>query len=135
VKLPKEILSALNGVIPSSMATCSKDGVPNVGIISQVFYVNEEQVAISHQFFSKTSQNLQENPKAHIQVMEPADGTPWFLDVVFSHKETSGELFDQMDMQLEAIASMCGMEDVFQLEAAYVLDVISVRKGEEAQIH
>ena len=67
--------------------------------------------------------------------MEPADGTPWFMDVVFSHKETEGELFDKMDMQLEAIASMCGMEDVFQLEVAFIFDVISVCKGDEAQIH
>lgn len=135
MKLPKEILPALNGIIPSSIATSNKDCIPNVGIISQVFYVNESQVAISHQFFSKTSQNLKENPKAHIQVIDPGNACPWFLEVEFSHSETSGNLFDQMDMQLEAIASMCGMEDVFSLEAAYVFNVISVRKGEESQIH
>ncbi|MDF3822329.1 pyridoxamine 5'-phosphate oxidase family protein [Leptospira sp. 96542] len=135
MKLPKEILPSLNGIVPSSMATCSKNGVPNVGVISQVFYVNENQVAISHQFFSKTSQNLQENPKAHIQVMDPSNSCPWFLEVEFSHSENSGEVFDQMDMQLEAIASTCGMEEVFSLEAAYIFNVLSVRKGDETQSH
>ena len=38
-----------------------------------------------------------------------------------------------MEMQLEAIASMTGMQDIFKLEAAYVFRVLSVKKGTEAQ--
>lgn len=131
--LPEAIRSSLNGVVPSQMATVSKDGWPNQTIISQVFYVDANHVAISHQFFSKSSKNLAENPRAHVQVMDPADMTPWFLKVEFDHSETSGDLFEQMEMQLEAIASMTGMQDIFKLEAAYVFRVLSVKKGTEAQ--
>jgi uncharacterized protein len=129
--IPKEILPALNGAIPATLATASKDGIPNVGVMSQVFYANEKQLAISHQFFSKTSANLKENLRGHVQVIDPITAVPWFIEVELDHEETSGDLFEQMEMQLEAIASMCGMEDVFKLQAAYVFNVISIRKGDE----
>jgi uncharacterized protein len=131
--LPDAIRASLNGVVPSQMATVSKDGWPNQTIISQVFYVDPEHVAISHQFFSKSSKNIAENPRAHVQVMDPADCAPWFLELEFARIETSGDLFENMEMQLEAIASMTGMSDIFKLQAAYVFRVLSVRKGSETQ--
>ena len=39
--LPDEIKPAMQGVIPSTMATCSLAGIPNVTEISQVWYVDE----------------------------------------------------------------------------------------------
>lgn len=133
MKLPAEIRSAMNGVVPSQIATASKDGWPNVTVISQVYFVDDEHVAISNQFFSKANRNLLENPQAHIQLMDPADMVPWLLEVQFEREEKSGALFDEMEMQLEAIASMTGMQDVFKLQSAYVLKVLSVRKASEAQ--
>ena len=47
--------------------------------------------------------------------------------------ETEGALFDEMDMQLAAIASMSNMEDVFKLQSAYVFKVHSVSHLTEAQ--
>ena len=42
------------------------------------------------------------------------------------HEETEGELFDEMDMKLQAIASMTGMTGIFKLRAADVYKVISI---------
>lgn len=131
--LPVEIRPCLNGVIPSQLATMSRDGWPNCTIVSQVFYVDEMHVAVSHQFFSKSALNLAENPLAHIQVLDPADSMPWFLEAEYVRHETQGPLFDEMEMQLDAIASMTGMQDVFKLQAAYIFRVLSVRKGTEVQ--
>lgn len=133
MKLPAEIRPAMNGAVPSQLATVSKDGWPNVNVVSQVYYVDDEHVAISNQFFSKSSRNLAENPRAHAQIMDPKDFAPWFLELEFERAEKSGDLFDQMKMQLEAIASMTGMQDIFKLESAYVFRVLSVRKGTEMQ--
>ena len=53
---------AMNGMYPSTFSTCSKEGIPNTTVISQVWYVDEEHIALSFQFFSKTRRNISENP-------------------------------------------------------------------------
>ena len=45
----------------------------------------------------------------------------------FDHSEINGDLFDEMDMKLEAIASMTGMSGIFKLMGADVYKVISLK--------
>ena len=52
------------GVVPSLIGTADNHGVPNVTYLSQVYYVDEQHVALSCQFFNKTRRNLGENPLA-----------------------------------------------------------------------
>ena len=127
-RLPEEIKPCMQGAIPSTLVTCSKDGVPNMTVISQVFWVSEERVALSFQFFSKTIMNVRENPQAKVTVVSPVDFTPWVLGIRYLHSETDGPTFDSMDMQLEAIASMSGLSGVFKLKAADIYAVESVQK-------
>ena len=124
--ITEEMKIAMQGFIPSVIATCDKSGSPNVTYISQTYYVDEYHVAISHQFFSKTIRNIHEMPNACLVITNPEVGNQWKMQVAYSHAETEGELFEQMSMQLEAIASMTGMEDVFRLKAAEVFRVLSV---------
>ena len=49
-----EIARCFEGEIPAILATCSAAGEPNVGHLSQVFLVDDQHVAISNQFFTKT---------------------------------------------------------------------------------
>ena len=65
------IRPCLEGAIPAIVATCDPDGTPNVAYISQVVYVNAEQVALSFQFFNKTRQNILRNPHASVLVIDP----------------------------------------------------------------
>lgn len=123
-----EIKPSLQGVIPAVLYTSSLDGVPNAAVISQVYWVDEDHVALSFQFFSKTIKNIRENPFAYVVVMDPARGWFWNLEVQFLRSEDSGPVFDEMDMQLEAIASASGMAGVFKLKAADIYRVLSVRK-------
>ena len=127
--LPDDIKPCMQGVIPSTMATCSLAGVPNVTDISQVWYVDAEHVALSYQFFNKTHRNVRENPFAQVIVRDPGTFQEWVLDLQFDHSEEEGPLFDAMEIQLEAIASMTGMSGVFKLRAADVYKVLSVRKS------
>jgi hypothetical protein len=127
-KLPDEIKPAMQGVIPSHVVTCSADGTPNASVISQVYYVDEEYVALSHQFFNKTKRNLQENPKAAVSLIHPESFDTWDLELEFDHSETRGPIFDTMDMQIEAIASIVGMKGIFKLRAADIFRVVSVTK-------
>ena len=48
----------LQGMFPSWITTCSADGEPNTTVISQIWYVDDEHVALSHQFFNKTKKNI-----------------------------------------------------------------------------
>jgi hypothetical protein len=127
--LPDEIKPATQGVIPSQVATCALDGTPNVTVISQVYYVDPDHVALSYQFFSKTSKNIRENPRALAWVINPETFESWDLEIEYDHSETSGPVFDVMDMQIEAIASMTGMKGIFKLKAADIYRVISATKN------
>ena len=127
--LPDEIKPAMQGVIPSVVATCSIDGTPNATVISQVYYVDPDHVALSYQFFNKTIKNVRENPRALAWVINPETFESWDLELEYEHSETSGPVFDAMDMQIEAIASMTGMKGIFKLKAADIYRVVSAKKN------
>ena len=63
-RLPDEIRPVMESGIPVVLVTCSAEGEPNVAVVSQDYYVDEEHVAVSFQFFSKTIRNVRENPSA-----------------------------------------------------------------------
>jgi len=126
--IDQEMMGALQGIVPSCIITCSKAGIPNATYISQVYYVDDNHVAISHQFFNKTIKNIKDNPHASVNVVDPEDFSMWRLALGLSHWETEGETFDQMSIQLEAIASMTGMEDIFKLKSSVIFEVKNVEK-------
>lgn len=127
--LPDEIKGSMEGVVPSSIVTCSLAGVPNATEISQIYYVDEDHVALSHQFFNKTHRNIRENPFVIACLRDPQTWQEWVIELQYDHSETEGPMFDEMDLKIEAIASMSGMEGVFKLHAADVYKVTSVRKS------
>ena len=127
-RLPAEIRPVLENGIPAVMVTCSADGVPNVTVISQVYYVDEQHAALSFQFFSKTIRNVRENPYAYVCVSDLEGQAEWILQLTFQRSETNGPVFEAMDMQIEAIATATGMSGIFKLRAADIYRVLSVEK-------
>jgi hypothetical protein len=132
--LPDEIKPAMEGVIPAHVGTCSLDGTPNVSALSQVYYVDADHVALSFQFFNKTIKNVRENPHAVVWVINPEIFDSWDLELEYDHSETSGPIFEAMDMRLEAIASMTGMSGIFKLKAADIYRVKSAVKNTDERI-
>ena len=114
------------GAIPAAIATCSRDGTPNVSYISEVHYVDRQHVALSFQFFSKTRQNVLENPRATVIVIHPDTGAQYKLAVRYLRTEESGPLFECMKAKLAGIASHAGMTGVFRLRGSDVYRVESV---------
>ena len=127
-KLPDDIKPVMQNGIPATVVTCSTDGIPNTTIISQVYYVDPAHVALSFQFFNKTIRNVRENPHACVALNDVLGDAKWILDVQYDHSETEGKIFDEMDMQIEAIASATGMSGIFKLRAADIYRVKSFRK-------
>jgi adenylate cyclase len=93
------------GAIPATIATCSRDGTPNVSYVSEVHYVDRQHVALSFQFFSKTRQNVLENPRATVLVIHPDTGAQYKLAVRYLRTEESGPLFECMKAKLAGLAS------------------------------
>ena len=115
----------MEGVLPAVIATSTADGTPNVTYLSKVVYVDAEHVALSNQFFSKTVANLRDNPQAQITLLQPKTCRQLRLDARFVRSEDSGELFEQLRAEIDAIASLMGMQDVFRLRSVEVFRVLS----------
>ena len=121
-------LPALEGMFPSWITTSSNDGEPNTTVISQIWFVSETEVALSFQFFNKTKKNIGQNPYAFATIVNPASFDMYNLELKYSRTESEGDLFDEMDMKLEAIASMSGMSGIFELKGADIYNVLSINK-------
>ena len=121
-------LPALEGMFPSWITTSSKGGEPNTTVISQIWFVSETEVALSFQFFNKTKKNISQNPYAFATIVNPASFDMYNLELKYSRTESDGDLFDEMDMKLEAIASMSGMSGIFELKGADIYNVLSINK-------
>ena len=124
-----EHLPALQGMFPSWITTVSNDGEPNTTVISQIWHVNETEVALSFQFFNKTKKNISLNPFAFATITNPSSFDTYTLELKYNRTENEGDLFDEMDMKLEAIASMSGMSGIFELKGADIYTVLSVSKN------
>lgn len=111
------------GIIPGTLATCAPDGTPNVTYLSQIRQVDERHVAISRQFFNKTSRNLEANPRATAAVIDPVTFEEWKLGLRYVRSETDTPLFAEMALRIEAIASHTGMKGIFRLLSADVCEV------------
>ena len=121
------IAPCFEGVIPASLCSCSREGLPNVTFLSIVHRLDENHVGLSFQFFNKTRKNLQENPRAQVIVVMPGTADQYRLDVRHLRTETDGPAFDRMRARLEAVASQTGMNRVFRLRGVDVYEVLDCR--------
>lgn len=122
----EELGPCFQGIVPSMMATCGRDGEPNVTYISQVYYVDPSHVALSCQFFNKTRRNVDENPVATVVVHHPVTFEGYRLSLRFDHLEREGPLFETMSARIQVIASHTGMTGIFRLLSADVYEVLAV---------
>jgi adenylate cyclase len=136
------LATCFQGLLPAQLYTCSRDGIPNAAYLSHVDYVDFNHVALSFQFFNKSRRNITENPRAMVIVQDPDTGQGWCLRLKYVRSETSGPLFERMELRIEAIASYCGLKGVFKLRAADVYEVLAIeaaaeetgRSSDEAQL-
>ena len=84
------------GAIPAVIATASADGTPNITYLSRVHRVDDERVALSNQFFSKTVQNLAENPRASVLLMDPVTYDQYRLTIAYERTERRGPVFERL---------------------------------------
>ena len=122
-----DLQDCFEGVIPAAVATLDADGVPNVSYLSQVHMVDEQHIALSNQFFSKTAANVQATGLATVMVVSGRTGAQHVLDVVHVGSLAHGDVFDRMNAQLAAISSQHGLPQVMRLRSAEVYRVTGRR--------
>jgi adenylate cyclase len=125
-----DLVNCFQGIVPSIIATSDSQGIPNVTYVSQVHLVDDSHVALSRQFFNKTSRNLDQNPLTCAEIYDPVTFEAYRLRLRFLRTEASGELFETMRLRIDAIASHTGMSGVFRLIGADVFEVLSVERVE-----
>lgn len=116
------------GVIPSIISTAAADGMPNISYLSHVAMVDDSHVALSNQFFAKTSANIRANPRVTLMLVDGNDGTQYVLDIRFERSVDDGPVFDRIALQLKATSAQVGMSGVMRLKSADIFEVLSVRR-------
>ncbi|HYD10020.1 MAG TPA: pyridoxamine 5'-phosphate oxidase family protein, partial [Acidimicrobiales bacterium] len=119
----RDIAGCFEGLVPATIATASADGIPNITQLSRVHLVDDEHVALSNQFFSKTMRNLAENPRASLVLIDPTTFDSYRLTLSYVRTERRGPVFDRLHRDIEAIAAITGMSGVFKLKSADVYRV------------
>lgn len=123
-----DLSGCFEGGVPAVIATASADGTPNVTYLSRVRHVDDHRVALSNQFFSKTAQNLTENPQASLLVIEPRTYAQFRLSLVYERTERRGPLFERLRQDVDLAAALHGMQDVFRLRAADIYRVTDIEQ-------
>jgi adenylate cyclase len=108
------------------VATSALDGTPNITYLSRVRMVDDQRIALSNQFFSKTSRNLAENPKASVILVDPVNYRQYRLRLAYERTDRRGRVFELLHEDVEAVAAMQGMQDVFKLRGADIYRVLNI---------
>jgi adenylate cyclase len=124
----RDLHDCFEGAVPAVIATASADGAPNVTYLSRVRLVDDERVALSNQFFSKTARNLVENPRASVLVIDPVTYAEFRLTLVYERTDRRGPVFERLRDDVDFTAALFGMQHVFKLRAADIYRVVEVER-------
>ena len=119
------IRDSFEGVIPSVIATTDAEGLPNISYLSHVHLVDDNHVALSNQFLSKTAGNVAANGLATVMVVDGLTGAQHILDLIFDRSETEGALFDRLAAHLSILEQ--GMAGIMRLKAADIYRVLDCK--------
>jgi predicted pyridoxine 5'-phosphate oxidase superfamily flavin-nucleotide-binding protein len=123
-----DLEECFSGVVPAILATASAAGVPNVTYLSRAHAVDAQRIALSNQFMSKSARNLAENPTACLILVHPITHDEFRLTITFERTERRGQVFERLRSDVDTIAALTGMQDVFRLRAADVFRVVDIEQ-------
>ena len=121
-----DIERCFGGAIPAILTTASPDGVPNIMYLSRAHKVDDQRIALSNQFMSKSARNLAANPRADLLLLDPHTHDEYRLTLQYERTDRRGHVFDRLRADIESLAALVGMQDVFRLRAADIFRVLSI---------
>lgn len=116
------------GAIPAVMATADGDGVPNVTYVSRAHRVDDERLALSNQFLSKTSRNIAVNPRACLLLIDPVTHDEYRLKIVYERTERRGPVFERLRDDIDLLAVVHQLQNVFRLRSADIYRVVDIEQ-------
>ena len=116
------------GAIPAILTTASPDGVPNIMYLSRAHKVDDDRIALSNQFMSKTARNLAANPRADLLLCDPHTHDEYRLTLHYERTDRRGHVFDRLRADIDSLAALVGMQDVFRLRAADIFRVLAIEE-------
>lgn len=119
--------SCFEGIFPALIATTASDGMPNVSYLSHVAMVDDAHIALTNQFFGKTSDNLRSDPRARILVIDGHSCIQYTLDVVLCETLEDGPQFARLAARVLASGARVGLAGVMQLRSADIFRVEAIR--------
>ncbi len=122
----RDLRRCFDGRIPSVIATAAADGTPNITYLSAVHPVDDERIALSNQFLSKTSRNLAENPQASLLLLDPVNFDEYRLTIRYERTERRGPVFERLREDVDRVAALGSMKDVFRLRSADIYRIESI---------
>ncbi len=122
----RSLRRCFDGRIPAIIATASAAGLPNITYLSAVHQVDGERVALSNQFMSKTSRNLAENPLASLVLVDPVSYSEYRLTIRYERTDRRGPVFERLRDDVDKVAALTGMRDIFRLRSADICRVESI---------
>jgi predicted pyridoxine 5'-phosphate oxidase superfamily flavin-nucleotide-binding protein len=126
MKMPKNIQEVIGKQDLYVISTSSKDGMPNTIYVKFLKVYNDEQVVIADNKFSKTENNLQENPKMSFVVLDRENKKSYQVKgSVEVQKE--GAVFDEVVKWVEEKRS----GPMTNAKAAVLLNVEEIYSGAE----
>jgi predicted pyridoxine 5'-phosphate oxidase superfamily flavin-nucleotide-binding protein len=74
MKIPKHIQDVINNQKIHILSTSTKEGIPNIIYLKFLKVYNDNQILIANNKFSKTENNLIENPRISFVVLDKENG-------------------------------------------------------------
>jgi adenylate cyclase len=124
-----ELRVHIEGHVPPTLTTIDARGVPNTIHVSHAAVLDDELLGVSRQFYKKTVENLERDPRACMLITSHLDYRSYVLQLVRVRVETSGPVFEAMSAAVDALAAGTAMEQVFKVKAVDVFRVTSMRES------
>lgn len=124
----RDLAKCFGGAIPAVMCTTSADGVPNVIYFSRAHFVDDERIALSNHFLSKTARNLAEHPFASVLLVDPTTHDEFRLSLRYERTERRGPVFERLRLDVELLSELTGQTDLVHLRAADIYRVLDIER-------
>ena len=124
----EDLRPCCEGVVPPVLATADAQGVPNVTYLSCAHIVDDQRIALSNQFFSKTARNVMENPRASLLLIDPRDYGEYRVTLQYERTDRHGPAFEALRRDVDTVAALQGMQDVFRLRVADVYRITHIER-------